>query len=79
MMTDRLFHNGAFKAIKYHSRRERQYFYLFKAQTLNVLPVDPIWKSDHFVPIDKNGGITYKKLGIAHGDDVRTRKNPRTS
>jgi hypothetical protein len=70
MMTDRHFHSGAFSAVKFHYSRTQSYFVSFEAPTLNVLPYDPVWKSDDFVPVDENRRISYKDIGIAHGDEV---------
>jgi hypothetical protein len=72
MMTDRLFHSGAYNSLLYHAKRSNQYFYIFKADTLNVLPIDPIWKNQYGLLKDEQGKNAFKKLGIAHGDDVRS-------
>jgi hypothetical protein len=72
MMTDRYFHNGARNSLFFHAQRENQYFYIFKGQTLNVLPIDPIWKNRYGPMKDEQGNNAFKRLGIAHGDDVRT-------
>lgn len=68
-MTDRFFQNGAFKTLQYHqSKKSDTYFYFFKAETLNILPIDPHWQIQTERKYDF---VPYKSLGIAHGDDVR--------
>jgi hypothetical protein len=70
MLTDRLFHNGAYNSMKY-AVEWNKYFYLFKQPTLNVLPIDPIWRDDKALPVDEAGNFDFKDLGISHGDDVK--------
>lgn len=82
MMTDRLFHHGAYKALQLHAKKSDTYFYLFSMVTNNILPViDPAWS-----PIDPRVlsrgldgappgiGPEGSMLGISHGDDVRQLK-----
>jgi hypothetical protein len=69
MMTDRLFHNGAYNCLRYLNDT-KTFMYLFKQTTLNVLPVDPIWRDDRALPANQFGTFQFKDLGIAHGDDV---------
>jgi hypothetical protein len=54
-----------------NNSRSFQYVYIFKGETLNVLPWDTIWKDEYAILIDENGNNAFKNLGIAHGDDVR--------
>jgi hypothetical protein len=64
MMTDRLYHSGAYKTLKY-SATDTNYFYYFAAKTLNALPNDPLWRDSTLVDMEN-----YKDLGVAPGDDV---------
>jgi hypothetical protein len=70
MMTDRLFHNGAYNSMKYLANWNK-YFYLFKQATLNVLPIDPVWRDEKAIPVNEKETFTFKDLGVSHGDDVR--------
>jgi hypothetical protein len=70
MLTDRLFHNAAYKTLNFYSTKSNVYFYYFKAPTLNVLPIDPVWNKNYVVPVDDKGKADYKYLGVSHGEDV---------
>lgn len=60
MITDRLYHSGAYESLKYQSIVSKTYFYYFRYITKagNV-------SNDSKEPSDKN-----KYLGVSHGDDV---------
>lgn len=65
MITDRLYHNGAYKAVQLHSKFAPTYFYYFRFIT----------KSGIAPELKKNSKKNKKAatdvfLGVSHGDDV---------
>jgi hypothetical protein len=83
MMTDRLFHYGAHKAVQIQAKFSPTYCYFFRMVTHNILPFhkgvvphDKKVKKSKKSKSTKGRGkrdipeLSDKFLGIAHGDDV---------
>lgn len=68
MLTDRLFHDGAFKALQMQSKFAPTYFYYFRVITkTGIAPSLKKIGSKHY---SESADLQDDHLGVSHGDDV---------
>ncbi|CRL06415.1 CLUMA_CG019612, isoform A [Clunio marinus] len=67
MITDRLYHHGAFKSLQYQSKYASVFFYYFRAITNSGIAPDLVAIGSNEVKINVPSEYL---LGVSHGDDV---------
>ena len=67
MITDRLYHHGAFQALQLQSKFSPTYFYYFRFNTTKIVPKLMKIGARHY---SESADLQDSYLGVSHGDDV---------